>query len=199
MLKQTIIFCARSICFVLAMPLIVISKSGMLLFKSESLFLACGQLVSLAPGKIGMCLRSAFYKFTLSEFNLKTHINFGTVFSKSNAKLGMVPYIGSYTVIGYVNIGDGVVISSKVSILSGRHQHNFDDPEKGILDNEGEYSCVNIGNDVFIGEQSVIMASIGEKSIIGAGSVVVKDIPPYSIAVGNPAKVVKHRKRKIAK
>ena len=123
-------------------------------------------------------------------------INFGTVFSKSKAKLGKVLYIGSYAVIGYANIGDGVVISNKVSLLSGQQQHNFDDPEKGILDKEGVYSCVNIGNDVFIGEQSVIMANIGEKSIIGAGSIVVQDIPAYSVAVGNPAKVMKNRRKK---
>ena len=195
MLKQTIIFCARSISFVLAMPFILISRFGMFIFKSESYFLACGQLVSLVPGKLGMYLRSAFYRYTLSEFNLKTHINFGTVFSKSKAKLGMVSYIGSYTIIGYANIADGVVISNKVSILSGGHQHNFDDPEKGIFDKEGEYSCVHIGKDVFIGEQSVVMADIGEKSIIGAGSVVVKDIPAYSVAVGNPARIVKNRSK----
>jgi len=196
MLKKSVIFCAHFICFALATPLIVISKVGILFFRSESLFLACGQLVSLAPGKTGMYLRSAFYKFTVSKFNLKTHINFGTVFSKSKAKLGKVLYIGSYAVIGYANIGDGVVISNKVSILSGQHQHNFDDPGKGILDKEGVYSCVNIGNDVFIGEQSVIMANIGEKSIIGAGSIVVQDIPAYSVAVGNPAKVMKNRRKK---
>jgi acetyltransferase-like isoleucine patch superfamily enzyme len=196
MLRKSVIFCTHFICFALATPLIVISKLGILFFRSENLFLACGQLISLAPGKTGMYLRSAFYRFTLSEFNLRTHINFGTIFSKSKAKLGKALYIGSHAVIGYANIGDGVVISNKVSILSGQHQHNFDDPEKGIFDVEGVYSCVNIGNDAFIGEQSVIMANVGEKSIIGAGSVVVKDIPAYSVAVGNPAKVIKNRRKK---
>jgi acetyltransferase-like isoleucine patch superfamily enzyme len=196
MLRKIVIFCARLISFILAMPLVVVSKLGILFFRSENLFLACGQLISLVPGKTGMYLRSAFYRFTLSEFNPRTHINFGTVFSKSKCELGKVSYIGSYAVIGCANIGDGVVISNKVSILSGRQQHNFDDPEKGILDKEGMYSCVNIGNDVFIGEQSVIMANIGEKSIIGAGSIVVKDIPAYSVAVGNPAKVVKNRRNR---
>lgn len=38
------------------------------------------------------------------------------------------------------------------------------------------------------------MANIGQRSIIGAGSVVVKDIPEYSVAVGNPARVIKSRK-----
>ena len=194
MLRKTIKLFARTISYLLTMPLVIVSKVGTLLFKSESLFLACGQFVSLAPGKSGMYLRSAFYKLTLCEFNINTHINFGTIFSKSGTKLGKVPYIGCYTVIGYASIGDGVVISNKVSILSGRYQHNFDEPERGIFDKEGAYSCINIGEGVFIGEQSVIMANVGEKAIIGAGSVVVKDIPAYSVAVGNPAKVIKDRR-----
>ena len=54
---------------------------------------------------------------------------------------------------------------------------------------------INIGNDVWIGRRAVIMSgvTIGNGAVIGACSVVTKDIPPYAIAVGNPAKVVKYR------
>ncbi|MDQ8209164.1 CatB-related O-acetyltransferase [Coraliomargarita sp. SDUM461003] len=54
---------------------------------------------------------------------------------------------------------------------------------------------ITIGEDVWIGSNSSILAgvSIGRGSIIGAGSVVNKDIPPYSIAVGNPARVIRQR------
>ncbi len=113
--------------------------------------------------------------------------------SKHKIKIGKNFGIGVYTLIGYAHIGDKVAIGNKVSILSGGRQHNFDDPEVGILEKDGVYSFVTIGDNVFIGENSVVMANIGEKSIIGAGSVVVKDIPPYSVAVGNPAKVIKKR------
>jgi len=197
MLRRAVIYSVHCFCIIVASPLIMISKMGRYVFGSENAFLACSQLISLVPGKTGIYLRSAFYKFSLAEFSLGTHINFGTVFSKSEARLGKVSYIGSYAVIGFAKIGDGVVISNKVSILSGRGQHNFSDVEKGIFDVEGTYSRVDIGNDVFIGEQSVVMANIGDKCIIGAGSVVVKDIPPYSVAVGNPAKVIKDRRGKL--
>ncbi|MFA6066657.1 MAG: CatB-related O-acetyltransferase [Candidatus Babeliaceae bacterium] len=52
-----------------------------------------------------------------------------------------------------------------------------------------------IGNDVWIGTQVTILSgvTIGDGAVIGAHSVVAKDIPPYAIAVGNPAKVVRYR------
>ena len=55
-----------------------------------------------------------------------------------------------------------------------------------------------IGNNVVIGANCVVIGEIkvGDNSVIGAGSVVVKDVPPYSVVVGNPAKVIKKIKKK---
>ncbi len=54
---------------------------------------------------------------------------------------------------------------------------------------------VNIGHDVWIGANAIVLSgvSIGTGSVIGAGAVVTKDVPPYAIAVGNPARVVRYR------
>jgi virginiamycin A acetyltransferase len=54
---------------------------------------------------------------------------------------------------------------------------------------------VTIGNDVWIGEGAIILPGvhIGDGAIIGKGAVVGSDVPPYSVAVGNPAKVVRKR------
>lgn len=54
---------------------------------------------------------------------------------------------------------------------------------------------VNIGHDVWIGQNVLILSGvvIGTGAIVGAGSLVAKDIPPYAIAVGNPAKVIRFR------
>ena len=56
---------------------------------------------------------------------------------------------------------------------------------------------VVIGDDVWLGRRAIILPGvcIGNGSIIGAGAVVTKDIPPFSVAVGVPAKVIKDRKQ----
>lgn len=61
-----------------------------------------------------------------------------------------------------------------------------------IPDSDG---TVTIANDVWIGSNTIILkgVTISEGAVIGAGSVVTKDIPEYAIAVGNPCKVIKYR------
>ena len=63
---------------------------------------------------------------------------------------------------------------------------------------KGSASCkgaIIVDDDVWIGESAIIMAGvhIGRGAVIGAGAVVTKDVPPYAVAVGTPAKVVKYR------
>jgi len=55
---------------------------------------------------------------------------------------------------------------------------------------------ITIGNDVWIGRRVIILPGvvIGDGCVIGAGAVVTKSLPPYSVAVGNPARIVKNRK-----
>ena len=62
----------------------------------------------------------------------------------------------------------------------------------------GHPSCkgnIDIGNDVWIGAKSTIMSGvkIGDDAVIGARTMVTKDVPPYSIVVGNPGRIIKYR------
>ncbi len=68
-------------------------------------------------------------------------------------------------------------------------------PEWDVRIPEEHKGDTHVGNDVWLGRECVIMAgvTIGDGAIIGARAVVTKDVPPYSIACGNPAKVVKMR------
>jgi len=96
-----------------------------------------------------------------------------------------------------VTIGNKVMIGQDTMIISGNHRFNipgqymFDIKEK----QEGDDQPVVIEDDVWIGVRAIILkgVTIGEGSIIAAGSVVTKDVPPYSIAGGVPAKVLGER------
>jgi acetyltransferase-like isoleucine patch superfamily enzyme len=57
----------------------------------------------------------------------------------------------------------------------------------------GGLDKIVIGKDSWLGNSSVVMANVGCKSIVAAGSVVIRDLAPYSVAGGNPAKVLKSR------
>ena len=93
--------------------------------------------------------------------------------------------------IGMCKIGDGVLIESNVDFLSSRHQHHSEDPSIPQNAQGGVFAKVRIGRNTWIDNSAVVMADVGENSVIGAGSVVVKPIPPWSMAAGNPATVKK--------
>ncbi len=95
---------------------------------------------------------------------------------------------------GPITIGNGVRIAPHVVIFAGGH--NFADTEIPIFKQGVTKAPIIIEDDVWIGSQVMICEGvrIGHGSVIGAGSVVTKDIPPWSVAVGVPARVKRTRK-----
>jgi len=82
--------------------------------------------------------------------------------------------------------------------MSFKSTHGFFfNPVAGFTDEDlVEYTPLTIGNDVWIGDSVKIMpqvTNIGDGAVIGAGSVITKNIPPYAIAVGYPARIVRYR------
>lgn len=105
-------------------------------------------------------------------------------------------FIGPYCVLyghGGISIGQNSMIAMQCSIVSANH--TVPDQSTCIRDCPDIPEPTKIGCDVWLGAGVRVLAgvTIGDGCIVGAGSVVVEDLPPYSIAVGAPARVVKER------
>lgn len=95
------------------------------------------------------------------------------------------------TIIGPVTIGNKVNIAQHV-VISGLN-HNYEDITSPIANQGITATPITIADNVWIGANAVILPgiSIGQHTVIGAGSVVTKDVEPYTVAAGNPARIVK--------
>lgn len=93
----------------------------------------------------------------------------------------------------HIHVGDGAWITARCLLLC--HKRNLENYHEGSDINKMPYIIddIYIGRGVHVGMDTIIMSGvkIGDGAIIGAGSLVTKDIPAWSIAVGRPAKVVR--------
>ncbi len=161
-------------------------------------------------------LKLKFYKSRIS-FNIKCNINVtlgenSVLFKKVtfiSSKIGDYSYIQSNSIVINSTIGKFCSIGSFVNIGLANHPTNHISTSPIFYDNTQPlpyfFSKKNtffdsvkqtiIEDDVWIGNNVLIKSGIkvGIGSVIGAGSIVTKDIPPYSIAAGNPAKIIRMR------
>ena len=114
----------------------------------------------------------------------------GSIRTGTNVFLG--PYVTIYG-HGGVEIGDQTLVSMHATILSSNHA--VPGREKVIRAQPDILLPSKIGRDVWIGANAVILGGvkIGDGCVIGAGSVVTKDLPAYAVAFGAPARVVRSR------
>ena len=98
-------------------------------------------------------------------------------------------------VYGPVKIGKNVMMGPEVIIYTTNHRFDSIDIPI-IMQGETEKKPVLIENDVWIGSRSIILpgVKIGKGSVIAAGSIVTKNVAPYTVVGGNPAKTIKQRK-----
>lgn len=118
-------------------------------------------------------------------------------YSLVNNVMGPV-YIGKHAligkgsvVIGPATIENDVLLAQNV-IISALN-HNYEDITKPIREQHVNTQQVNIGAGTWIGSNAVVLPgiTIGKNCVIGAGSIVTKDIPDYCVVVGSPAKIVR--------
>ena len=95
------------------------------------------------------------------------------------------------TIIGPVTIGSHVNLAQGITVTA--LNHNFENSKKRIDEQGVSTSAVVIEDDIWIGANAVILpgVTIGHHSVVAAGAVVTKDVPPHSLVAGVPAKVIK--------
>ena len=184
----------------------------------SSLFEACGQgvifgkgLMVRKPGQIKIGSRVAIDDVTLLDGGVEqeTAINLGSgsVISKGCViqakarplKMGENCDIGAHTIlssVGGIILGDSVLIAGNCYIGGGRY--HTEDQETPIM-YQGVYSRgpVVIGDGTWIGASVTILdgVTIGKGCVIGAGSLVTRDVADYTVAIGSPARIIRQRKQ----
>lgn len=123
------------------------------------------------------------------------------------SEIGKYTYVSARTSVIYAQIGNFCSIAAGVAIGGGGH--DIEGVSSSPLFNKGcnifgknfgnksfqPFKSTEIGHDVWIGNRAIVLQGIkiGNGAVIGAGSVVTKDVEPYDIVAGNPARVIRKR------
>lgn len=156
-------------------------------------FLACGQALSLVPGRVGLLIRRAWYGATLERCGRRLTVQFGTVVAHAETWIADDCYLGPHNNVGLASIGEQFISGPRVCILSGRSQHGFDRRGVPVRDQPGKLTRISVGADVYAGTNSTISTDVAAHSVVGAGAVVTKKFPEWSVLAGNPARVLRER------
>lgn len=210
---KSLIICAISyvgkvlgyISFIFAPPLVSIKYSiyklleGFSTVRNKYYFNEFGKGSIIAPS-CSFCHAENICVGKFTTFNKFCILETTTIDSnlKPIVRIGDNCNFGDYTHITSANkivIGDGLLTGRFVLISDNSHGNiTFEESEVMPISRPVVSSgSIYIGKNVWLGDNVKVLAnvSIGDGAIIGAGSVVTKNIPPYSVAVGNPAKVIK--------
>jgi acetyltransferase-like isoleucine patch superfamily enzyme len=128
-------------------------------------------------------------------FDPDAHYTFNTISVGNNVFIGPRAYLNSTH--STIDLGDGVMIGPEVMMVGGNHRYSVLGVPMHLIHEktDGDDGPITIGSDVWIGARATILkdVTVGEGAIVAAGAVVTRDVPPYSIVAGVPARVVKMR------
>ena len=137
-----------------------------------------------------------FFKYKFVKVGKDFYCGRNLYIKPNTVSVGNSVYFGNYCHLsaGEILIDDYVMLASYVSIVGGDHIYNRSGKTM-INSKRGEQKTVVIEKDVWVGHGAIIMhgVTLHEGCIVSAGSIVLKDVQPYSIVAGNPAKKIKNR------
>ncbi|MEO8681337.1 MAG: acyltransferase [Vicinamibacterales bacterium] len=163
------------------------------LFDPDRALMSSTQTLALVPGLPGQYLRRAFLQHAIAGCHHTVVVEWGTTLSRVGARLERHAYIGPSCHLGLVHIEQDVLIAAGVHVPSGPATHSIDDVSVPIRDQGGRERQVRIGAGAWIGSAAVVMANVGPATVVGAGSVVTRELPGGVVAAGVPARVLRSR------
>lgn len=160
-------------------------------FKYNKYHLKIGYLSDVVGCKFGyfnnIYSNVLLYHVELGDFS---YVNSNSRMNRT--KVGKFTAIGENVMCGIGKHPSKTFVSIHPIFYSTQKQSQITFSDKDYFE---EFSPIEIGNDVWIGARAIIMdgVCIGDGAIIGAGAIVTKDVPPYAIVVGAPAKIIRYR------
>lgn len=192
-MRASIKAAARAVATIAILPQLASFKIRAALIGDNRALVGSSQMLSLVPGLAGQYLRRAFLARVLrGGCASSAAIEFGTLFSQIDARIDENVYIGPRCHLGHVHLERDVLLAAGVHVPSGPHTHGMD-VSAPMHDQPGSLRVVRIGAGSWIGSNAVVLADVGQHTIVGAGAVVTHPLPDHVIAAGVPARVVKRR------
>ncbi|SDP70840.1 CatB-related O-acetyltransferase [Desulforhopalus singaporensis] len=168
----------------------------------KAMYIRRCQYKKFSEPTLGLGLHSSFIDTKIGKYNY-----FGSNVQLKNVNIDSHSYINSNTKLQHCTIGKFCSIGSNVQISLGEHPTNLISTHPAFYSNKKKFKCfadktyieeykkVEIGHDVWVGEGVTVLGGlkIGHGAIIGARALVTKNVPPYTIVGGVPAKIIRKR------
>lgn len=177
----------RSIAFALSRDLRIPAPSAFAAFGNDSFIVPPGRVTCpdlITVGDDVQILEHAWLSVVRAVDGVEPRLTIG-----DGTRIGRFCHLAC---VGEITIGRRVLTSERLFI--GDTYHSFQDPDKPVRDQPmAEPLPVRIGDGAFLGIGAVVLrgVTVGENAYVGAGSVVTSDVPPRTVAVGNPARPVR--------
>ena len=181
---------ALSLAWILVSPLVLAASIEARLCGQgcERAFSTGKEVLAFSPGVLGQYLRLAYYWSTCREVSPGSCFVIGSMLAHRDVAIGDGTVIGAHSIVGRAEIGSDVMVAARVSVVSGKYLHGHpSDRANGVLA-ATDPEQIHIGDSCWIGENAVVMASIGERCSVAAGAVVVRPAEAGSTLMGNPAR-----------